>query len=145
MFRICLIPALLIVSVVLGMPRPVQAQLRSSTRPYAGRSYSARSGTYQPARQTFSPYLQLSRQDRGQLLPSYQNFVQPLVQERQFRDQQVTRTQFLQQGLQQIEQTQRQLQDQRQGGIPTGIGSGFRNNEQYYRNSVPFFRTHRPR
>ena len=137
MSRIRLLSALFFVSTTLGMDEPVGAQIIGPSRPYSSRSYS-----YQPARSTFSPYLQLSRRESGQILPSYQTFVQPRIQAQQFRRQQQSNTQALQQGLQQVQQAQQQPG----GSIATGIGSGFRNShQQYYRNSVPYFLTHRPR
>lgn len=137
MSRIRVLSALFLVSAILGVDRPAGAQIARPARPYSSRSYS-----YQPARSTLSPYLQLSRRDGGQILPSFQTFVQPQIQAQQFRRQQESNTQVLQQDLQQVQQAQQQ---QPGGSIATGIGSGFRNSQQYYRTSVPFFLTHRPR
>ena len=139
MSRIRLLSALFLASAILGVDRPAGAQIARPARPYSSRSYS-----YRPARSTLSPYLQLSRRDGGQILPSFQTFVQPQIQAQQFRRQQESNTQVLQQGLQQVQEAQ-QSQQQTGGSIATGIGSGFRNSQQYYRTSVPFFQTHRPR
>ena len=54
MSQIRLVVALCVVLCVLAADSPAQAQQR-----FAPRSYAARSGTYQPTRQTLSPYLQL--------------------------------------------------------------------------------------
>ena len=104
-------------------------------RPYSNAS------AYRPTRPTLSPYLQLFRTDPGQILPSYQNFVQPRVEARQFRRMQEGNVQNLQQGLQQVEQSQQFPSTS--GTIQSGIGSGFQTNRQYFGGHRAYFGTHR--
>ena len=105
-------------------------------RPYSNAS------AYRPTRPTLSPYLQLFRTDPGQILPSYQNFVQPRVEAREFRRQQQGNVQNLQQGLQRVQQQSQQLPST-SGTIQSGIGSGFQTSRQYFGGHQSFFGTHR--
>lgn len=135
--------ALLIVATgaIAGWSSPATAQIAGPRQRRS--SYGYRPFTYQPARPAFSPYLQLSRREQGQILPSYQTFVQPRVQARQFQRQQTANVQQLQRSLHQVQQSQGQIQEL--GNIPTGVGAGFRNGGAFYRTSGQFFQTHRPR
>ena len=83
---------------------------------------------------TLSPYLGLLRINTG-VLPNYQTFVRPRLQERQAFEQQ-------QRSLQTLETRVRQVAEE----LPaTGIASRFRNNGLYFRNNAQFFQTHKTR
>ena len=130
MSRTKLFYVVLAVGALIGGPSVAEAQ-----RPYSN------SSSYQPTRPTMSPYLQLFRTDPGQILPSYQNFVQPRVQAREFRRQQEGNVQNLRQGLRQVQHSG-QLENT-SGTIQSGIGSGFQTSRQYFRGHSSFFGTHR--
>ena len=98
-----------------------------------------REGTYRPANPSFSPYLDLLRRDRGQVLPSYQQFVRPGMEQRRFDRQQEAGLRLLDRDLRQVQRAQEAVQ------IPTGVGAGFRVGAQYFRNSPLYFQTHRER
>jgi hypothetical protein len=130
MSRTDLLFAVLAVGTFVGGTSAAEAQ-----RPHSN------SSAYRPRRPTLSPYLQLFRTDPGQILPSYQNFVQPRVEAREFRRAQKGNVQNLRHGLQQVQQSQ-QLQNT-SGTIQSGIGSGFHTSRQYFGGHSPFFGTHR--
>jgi hypothetical protein len=130
MSRTNLLYAVLAVGTLIGGPSAAEAQ----------RSYS-NSSSYRPKRATLSPYLQLFRSDPGQILPSYQTFVQPRVEARKRRRVQDRNVQDLRQGLQQVQQAQ-QFQHT-SGSIQSGIGSGFRTSSQHFRTHSQFFGTRR--
>jgi hypothetical protein len=123
MNRAGLIPAILAAIALLSLTPLAQGQARrNDSRPRARRP-------------TFSPYLQLFRDDAGPL-PAYQQFVQPRIRQQQFN----------QQGRQAVQQLQRRLQQfQADTAPPTGAASQFRNSSVYFRNNLQFFQTHRPR
>jgi hypothetical protein len=126
MSRTKLLYVVLAVGTLVGGTSVAEAQ-----RPYSN------SSSYQPTRPTLSPYLQLFRTDPGQILPSYQNFVQPRVQAREFRRQQDG-------NVQNLRQVQQAGQLENTGGtIQSGIGSGFQTSRQYFRGHSSYFGTHR--
>ena len=84
---------------------------------------------------TLSPYLDLLRVNTG-VLPNYQAFVKPRIQQRKFNEQE-------RRSLQTLEKRVRQFSSE---AVPaTGVASGFRNNDLYFRNNSSFFQTHRTR
>lgn len=91
---------------------------------------------YQPSKPIFSPYLNLLRRDPGQILPSYQAYVLPRIQSRQFRQQQVTEVRRLDNGLRQVRQGE---------SIPTGVSGQFGNKQRFFGTSPAYFRTHQRR
>jgi membrane-anchored protein YejM (alkaline phosphatase superfamily) len=129
MSRMGILCAALAVGTLIGWSGNAVAQ-----RPYSNSSY-------RPRRPTLSPYLQLFRTDPGQILPSYQNFVQPRIETRDFRQQQERDVQNLQSGLNQVQHAG-QLQHT-SGTIQSGIGSTFQTHSQYFRSHSSNFRTHR--
>jgi hypothetical protein len=139
MSRIGFVYAVLAIAALIGGPGAAEAQRPSSN----SSSYrpERRSSSYRPGRPTLSPYLQLFRSDPGQILPSYQTFVQPRVEARKLRRLQDRNVQNLQQGLRQVQQSQ-QFQNT-SGTIQSGIGSGFQTHSQHFRIHSQFFRTHR--
>ena len=142
MSRIGLVYTVLAVGTLIGGPGAAEAQRPSSnSSSYRPQRPSSSSSSYRPGRPTLSPYLQLFRSDPGQILPSYQTFVQPRVEARKLRRMQDRNVQNLQQGLRQVQQSQ-QFQGT-SGTIPSGIGSGFQTHNQHFRGHSQFFRTHR--
>ena len=139
MSRIGFVYAVLAIAALIGGPGAAEAQRPSSN----SSSYrpQRRSSSYQPGRPTLSPYLQLFRSDPGQILPSYQTFVQPRVEARKRRRVQDRNVQDLRQGLQQVQQVQ-QFQHT-SGSIQSGIGSGFRTHSQHFRSHSQFFGSRR--
>jgi membrane-anchored protein YejM (alkaline phosphatase superfamily) len=129
MTRMGMLCAALAVGTLIGWPGDAVAQRPNSN------------SSYRPSRPTLSPYLQLFRRDPGQILPSYQNFVQPQFEARDFRRQQERNVQNLQRGLNQVQQTG-QL-EHTSGTIQSGIGSTFQTHSQYFRSHSSNFRTHR--
>jgi hypothetical protein len=139
MSRIGFVYAVLAIAALIGGPGAAEAQ-RPSSNSSSSRP-QRRSSSYRPGRPTLSPYLQLFRSDPGQILPSYQTFVQPRVEARKLRRLQDRNVQNLQQGLRQVQQSQ-QFQNT-SGTIQSGIGSGFQTHSQHFRIHSQFFRTHR--